>query len=45
MRFYTLLGKSFFKIQKDLHAVYGDFCLSNGAFLKWMNSLKNIRDS
>ena len=29
-----ILGKSFSKFQKDLHAVYGDFCLSNGVILK-----------
>ena len=38
IKFYAaLLGKTFSEIQEDLHAVYGDSCLSNGAILKWMN--------
>ena len=37
IKFYTLLGKSFSEIWEDLHAVYGDYCLSHGAILKWMH--------
>ena len=45
VKFYTLLGNWFWEILEDLHAVYGDSSLSNGAISKWMNCFKNGRES
>ena len=39
VKFYTLLENSLSAIQEDLHAVYVDTCLSNGATSKCMNGL------
>ena len=33
IKFYTLLGKSFSEIRDDLHSIYGDSYLLNGAIL------------
>ena len=40
IKFYTLLGKSFFR-----HTVYGDSCISKSAISKWMNRFKEGRDT
>ena len=45
IKFYALLGKSFFDIRKDLHTVYGDSCISKSAISKWMNRFKKRRDT
>ena len=45
IKFYTLLGNSFCQIQEDFHAVYWDFCLSNGAISKWMNCFKDGKET
>ena len=45
VKLYTLLGNSFSEIQEDLHDVYGDSCLSNGAFSKWMSWFKGGREA
>ena len=45
LKFYTLLGESFSKISEDLHAVQGDFCLSNYAILMWTNHFKACREA
>ena len=45
IKFYTLLGKSFFDIREDLHTVYGDSCISKSAICKWMNRFKEWRDT
>ena len=45
IKFYTLLGKSFSDICKDLHTVYGDSCISKSAISKRMNRFKEGRDT
>ena len=45
LKFYTLLGNSFSEIQKDLHVVYGDSFLLNGAISKRMNCFKDGREA
>ena len=45
IKFYVLLGKSFTDIRDDLHKVYGDSCLANGAISKWMRRFKDGRES
>ena len=45
IKFYTLLGKSFYDIREDLHTVYGDSCISESDISKWMNRFKEGRDT
>ena len=45
IKFYTLLENSFSEIGEDLHAVYGDSCLSNSAISKWMDCFKDNRET
>ena len=45
IKFYGLLGKSFTEIRHDLHKVYGDSCLANSAFSKWIRRFKDGRES
>ena len=45
IKFYESLGNYFSEIREDLHAVYGDSCLSNGAISKRMNCFKDGRET
>ena len=45
IKFYALFRNLFSIIQEDLHAVYGDSCLSTGAISKWMNCFKDGRET